>query len=130
MISGYSHTRSDANGLAFSPDGTVLASAHQDGYTYLWNVETWELQDKVKQSSGWMRGLAWSPNGQFLASAGESTRINIWDLENDKSSILVNIYGLSKWSISWSPNGDRIAVGSGAYDNRQTSGVLYLIDVS
>jgi len=130
VISGYSHTRSDANGLAFSPDGTVLASTHQDGYTYLWDVDTWELQEKMKQSSGWMRGLAWSPDGQFLASTGEGTRIHIWDMENSESRILVNIYGPSKWSVSWSPNGDRIAVGSGTYDSRKTGGVLYLIDVS
>ena len=129
MISGYSHTRSDTNGLAFSPDGTVLASAHQDGYVYLWNVDTWELQDKMRHNSGWLRGLAWSPDGQFLASAGEDTHIRIWDLENNESSILVSIYGAPKWSVSWSPNGDWIAVGSGAYDDRKTGGVLYLIDI-
>ena len=129
-ISGYSHTRSDANGLAFSPDGTMLASTHQDGYTYLWNVGTWELQDKMNQGNSWLRGLAWSPDGQFLASTGEGSHIHIWNMENGESSILVSIYALPKWSISWSPNGDMIAVGSGAYDNRRTGGVLYLINVT
>jgi WD40 repeat protein len=129
LISGYSNSRSDANGLAFSPDGTVLASANQDGYTYLWNVENWELQNKKRQNSGWVRGVAWSPDGQLLASTGEDAKVRIWDVATDQNRGMISVPPLPVWSASWSPNGNQLAIGNGAYDNPETSGTLYLISV-
>jgi WD40 repeat protein len=57
--------------LAFSPDGTLLASGHVDGRVRLWDVVTGELLVTLAghPQSPWVR-VAFSPDGTLLASGG------------------------------------------------------------
>jgi len=71
----YTTDRCDVNGLAWSPDGSTLASAHQDWQVRLWNVETGQMVRAIEAHAGWVRGVARSPSGHLLASTGEDKRI-------------------------------------------------------
>ena len=67
---------SHVNGVAFSPDGKLLATANGDGTVGLWNPVT-------GQASGGFSGrnaVAFSPDGKLLATAEVDGTVRRWDL--------------------------------------------------
>ena len=72
----WSHTRA----LCFSPDGSYLASAEQNGSVYLWRSSDWELVEKFPAHTAPARGIRFSPDGRLLASCSEDKTIKIWDV--------------------------------------------------
>jgi serine/threonine protein kinase/WD40 repeat protein len=55
-------------GIAFSPDGTLLAAASADHSIYLWNVETGTLVRRLEGHNDWAVRVAFTPDGQTLIS--------------------------------------------------------------
>jgi hypothetical protein len=69
--------------LAFSKDGSLLATGAEDGTVKLWD-RSGKSTDGMAQHEGPVSTLDFSPNGQWLASAGWDGRISIQDLHQDK----------------------------------------------
>jgi WD40 repeat protein len=65
--------------LAFSPDGSLLASGHVDGRVRLWDVMTGELLVTLAghPQSPWLR-VAFSPDGSLLGSGGWDGTVWVW----------------------------------------------------
>ncbi len=63
--------------LAFSPDGSLLASAAHDGTLRLWNLETGEAL-KVLANASDVFSVAFSPDGFLLAFGVEREGVQIW----------------------------------------------------
>jgi len=70
------------DGVAFSPDGTLLASANNDGTVQLWNPATGRPVSAPIQTgsgpAGGVDGVAFSPDGTLLASADLDGTVRLW----------------------------------------------------
>lgn len=73
---------SGCTALVFSPDGKWLASAHDDGTLYLWDVAGEKLQFTLTPRGtrySWEK-VAFSSDGKTLAAATAPRGITLWDV--------------------------------------------------
>src|SRR3984957_1426378 len=92
-------------GLAWSPDGTLLACAGKDGTVQFWQEDV--LQKKLFQG-GWILEIAWNPDGTSLMAVDYTGLAKEWDVQGYlRSSIQLDGDGLG---VNWSPKGRLFAV--------------------
>jgi hypothetical protein len=69
-----------APGVAFSPDGRVLAHSRTDGSVSLWDVVTGKERGQLKGHRGQVEALAFAPDGRTLTTGSRDTTSLVWDL--------------------------------------------------
>ena len=97
-------------GLAFSPDGTLLASGSDDHDIRLWS-SSGRLLAVLQGHTDLVRGLAFSPDGALLASGGEDGGVRLWDVRA-RATLGQPLADAPQyvWAIVSSPDGSTLAV--------------------
>ncbi len=67
-------------GVAFNPDGKILATADSDGTARVWKVATRHQIRVIRVSSERVLGVAFSPDGKLLATAGQGGSARLWNV--------------------------------------------------
>ncbi len=98
--------------MAFSPEGTTLATGSVDHTVKLWDLAT---QLDVATFRG-HRGAVWfvgfSPDGKTLASAGADQTIKLWNPAEKTDPVAVIRVGARPMAIAASPLGGILATGN------------------
>jgi WD40 repeat protein len=106
--------RSPMIGLAFAPDGWILASrGRRDRAIVLWGLATGRPRRRQTVPSAPLLFLAFSPDGPWLASTGDPGRpARLWDLAT--GAVLRRLGGIGDrlTGVSFSPDG-RTLVATG-----------------
>ena len=69
------------NGVAFSPDGRLVASASRDGAVHLWDVSNGYLLKTLEDHTEAVNAVTFSPDGTLVASGSDDGTVILWGLD-------------------------------------------------
>jgi WD40 repeat protein len=107
--------------LAFSPDGTRLATAHGDRSVAVWDVDSGEKRGTLVGHAEDPHGLAWSPDGKSLASVAGATptegagpgEVKVWDVGTGKERLALKGHTFPVLGVAWCWDNDRLLTCGG-----------------
>jgi WD40 repeat protein len=94
--------------VAFAPDGTFLATGHDDAAVRVWDVRRGEVLRVLEGHGRAVSALAFSPDGSRLASAGEERAIHVWDAATGKRVGSLTGHTDRVPALAWHPDGTRL----------------------
>ena len=98
--------------LAFSSDGTRLASGSKDTTVRLWGTTSDNEPTVLQKHTGWTNVLAFSPDGKTLASGSTDKTVQLWNTDTGEPLVTLtgHLNGIN--ALAFSPDGDTLVSGS------------------
>jgi len=98
--------------LAFSPDGTLLATGRDDGVIDMWDLQTGGLVSGLEGHIDVVRSVAFSPCGTMIASCLEDHTVRIWNISEQDCRCILEGHLDDVRSVCWSSTGNEVISGS------------------
>jgi serine/threonine protein kinase len=122
MVLGCSGHTDIVTGVAWSHDGTRIASASWDGTVQIWDASTanhlvtyaGHRSLSLKNDIAHVNGVAWSPDDRYIVSCSnkKQDQIHIWDATNGNLVSICSGHKDAVNAVAWSPHNDYIASAS------------------
>lgn len=104
--------KSNVLDIEFSRDGTILATAMQDGSVHVFDANTGQARHVLKGHREQVDDIEFSPDSQMLASASADTTVRLWNVQTGAE--IRTLEGSSEGFsvVTWSPDGATVAAGT------------------
>ncbi len=108
--------------VAFSPDGTLLATGSMEQHLWLWDVQSGAALHALHGHTNWVRNLAFRPDGRVLASTSNDSTVRLWQLEAIRQKPTFDVagdedvcqmlpgYDHNAYRVLYSPDGHLLAI--------------------
>ncbi|KAK5163957.1 uncharacterized protein LTR77_010353 [Saxophila tyrrhenica] len=83
------------NDIAFSPDGTMLATVCEDGTLTILDYINERVLDVYRSYYGAMLCVTWSPDGRYVLTGGQDDLVSIWSLADQE--LVARCVGHESW---------------------------------
>jgi WD40 repeat protein len=105
-------------GVAFSPDGRLLASSSgapgEPVEVRVWDVETGAEQFVLKGHERPVLGIGFSPDGRRLATGSGDRTVKLWDTQMGEERLTLKGHTGGVSAVAFSPDGRRLVTAAGA----------------
>jgi WD40 repeat protein/DNA-binding SARP family transcriptional activator len=116
--------------IAYSPDGSRIATGGDDGTAIVWDARTGNrlLALPDADAGGGCLGVGFSPDGTLLATADGIGRVRIWKLGSGRVVRTIRVRA-PLCGVAWSPDGRLIGAGQCGTYNYSTASAIRVWDV-
>lgn len=95
-------------GLAFSEDGSRLATCDTGGGVVIWDTTSWRAVKRLTGMSPAAWSVAFSPDGTRLAVGSQDRMVHVFETGDWKRMIILRGHVGTVHSVSWTPDGRRL----------------------
>jgi WD40 repeat protein/3',5'-cyclic AMP phosphodiesterase CpdA len=99
--------------VAFSADGTLVATASDDGTARIWDTTSGRVLSILAEHEGWVRGVAFSWDARLVATASDDGFARIWDGASRQVRTRLRANGMPVRGVVFSPDGALVATTCG-----------------
>ena len=99
-------------GIAFSPEGSLLALVSASGKLMLIDSQTGTTVRSAEAHKGLAQGVAFSPDGKTLATCGGDHLVQLWEVGSLRNIAILRGHRSEVWSVAFSPDGETLASAS------------------
>jgi RNA polymerase sigma factor (sigma-70 family) len=103
--------------LAFSPDGSILASGDASSSSpplaaiHLWDASRGRELHRMPAHSGYVASLSFAPDGKVLASTGAESVVRLWDVATGREAFPQSGHGSAIRTLAVSPADGTVFTG-------------------
>lgn len=108
--------------IAWSPDGSLIATVSNDHSVRVWDVDNRHLVHVLRGHTGAVVAVAFTPDSRMLVTGARDKTVRLWDL---RSGVLARTFTHHTWEVgevAVSPDGRQLATSS--------SSDLQIVDIS